>query len=1179
MDHLRTIDGDRDDQVTSATLAALEASPAAVVAVSREGNVLVWNLAAESMFGWRRAEVLGRPLPIVPGELRGEFQAVLAARLCGATVTDVETRRLKRDGSLIDVSLSGAPLRDGDGNIRGALALFIDITERKRATAEAERRRQVNESLAALGQTLARSLDPRQVAERTVESARLLLDAPVARVYRVDPVSGDLRPLASAFPAGHSVGRDTTLPRGTGAAGLAVKERAAIATPDALGDPRFVMSPGWQAALRPSAYRAMLAVPLLVQERVVGALILGDRTGSVFAREKVELVEAFADYAAVALDNADLYEEARGQRRAAEVFTDLVATLNISLETGAVLQRVAEGALGLCQADMTGITLRDVETGAMVFRYTAGAPYRGWEFSRVVPGKGCGGIALATGRSSRTDDYANDPRFSERRRAIVREAGLGPMLVVPIKSTGVVEGLIYVCRSSPGPFGERDEAVLLRLADHAAIALRNARLLTDERVARAEAQSSVLRFRSLVEDLDAVVWEARSLTGPFTFVSHRAEGIFGYPVARWLEEPDFLREQLHPADREWVIAQRSRAEALGVDFNSEYRVLAADGRTIWILDRVHVVRENPDGPPMFRGLMVDTTSRRLAEEVRRGAAEQWAALAGLSQRALAGGDLSTLMDEACALVTRRLEVEYVNVLELLPDGSALLVKSGVGWKAGIVGQALIGVGLDSQAGYTLHCNVPVIVDDLHSETRFTPPPILRDHRVTSGMTVVIQGSTRPFGILGGHTMHRRTFSGGDVNFLQSVANVLGLALERSQTETDLRESTERLTTLREIDQSILAARSPEAIADGALRHLVRLLPCLQATVCDFDFEADEAMLLTVHAGSARPFVASERLPLGAFGDLGSLREGKVEIRVSAPALSRLALAGPREGVGAWVHVPLGCHDDLIGALVLGVAARDSLTAEHLDVARDVAGSLAVALQQARLNSRVWAGSERLRSLSRRLVHVQEGERRHLARELHDEIGQILTGLKLTLEGTSGCPDPQVREQLGRARAMVTDLMARVREISLDLRPTMLDDLGLVAALLWHFERYTAQTRVRVDFTHAGMERRRLAPEVETATYRIVQEALTNAARHAGVGVVTVQLRADELTLYVDVEDEGAGFVWNPAERRGRSGLVGMRERAALLRGRVEIESSPGVGTRVRAELPLAEVERRISRPR
>ena len=203
-------------------------------------------------------------------------------------------------------------------------------------------------------------------------------------------------------------------------------------------------------------------------------------------------------------------------------------------------------------------------------------------------------------------------------------------------------------------------------------------------------------------------------------------------------------------------------------------------------------------------------------------------------------------------------------------------------------------------------------------------------------------------------------------------------------------------------------------------------------------------------------------------------------------------------------------------------------------------------------------NERLRMLSRQLVTVQETERRNIGRELHDQIGGSLTALSIALK-----MNPKLAPEL------VGDLTARIRELSLDLRPPMLDDLGLVPALIWHFERYTAQTKVQVDFKHMVTEPR-YSQEIETAAYRIAQEALTNAARHAGVQDITVRVFSDEVALQIQVEDHGAGFDLDTAlSRSDTNGLSGMMEWASLLGGELVVESSPGKGTSLTATLPLA----------
>ena len=217
-----------------------------------------------------------------------------------------------------------------------------------------------------------------------------------------------------------------------------------------------------------------------------------------------------------------------------------------------------------------------------------------------------------------------------------------------------------------------------------------------------------------------------------------------------------------------------------------------------------------------------------------------------------------------------------------------------------------------------------------------------------------------------------------------------------------------------------------------------------------------------------------------------------------------------------------------------------------------------------LEARVVDATMELRDLSRRLLTIQEEERRHLARELHDEVGQALTGLSLTL---ATARRGAVQEYLDRAVAISDDLLERVRLMSLDLRPSILDDLGLLPALLSLAERYTLRTGVHVDIRHRGLDKR-FPAEVETAAYRVVQEALTNVARHAGTNSATVRIVADAW-MTINVGDHGRGFDVDHNLESGRSsGLNGMRERVRLLGGKISIESALDQGTIVVAELPL-----------
>jgi signal transduction histidine kinase len=275
------------------------------------------------------------------------------------------------------------------------------------------------------------------------------------------------------------------------------------------------------------------------------------------------------------------------------------------------------------------------------------------------------------------------------------------------------------------------------------------------------------------------------------------------------------------------------------------------------------------------------------------------------------------------------------------------------------------------------------------------------------------------------------------------------------------------------------------------------------------------------------------------------------------------------GFRSVVSLPLSIGTDVGGFLNLFWREVNGCQTTEMGRLTQVANTVAIAVERGRLFEQVSAARVRLEELSRRLMEVQETERRRLAHELHDEIGQTVSGMQLLLDTISGLSAPAAEARLAQVQELVNNLVTQIRNLSLSLRPSMLDDLGLMPALVWLFGRYTAQTKVRVGFNQQGLERR-FNPEIETVGYRVVQEALTNVARHARVDHVDVRAWVEDSSLILEVADDGAGFDLEALEATtGTLGLAGMRERALRIGGRLALESKPGAGTRVRVQLPLS----------
>jgi signal transduction histidine kinase len=216
----------------------------------------------------------------------------------------------------------------------------------------------------------------------------------------------------------------------------------------------------------------------------------------------------------------------------------------------------------------------------------------------------------------------------------------------------------------------------------------------------------------------------------------------------------------------------------------------------------------------------------------------------------------------------------------------------------------------------------------------------------------------------------------------------------------------------------------------------------------------------------------------------------------------------------------------------------------------------------------------LQMFSRQLIEAQEDERRRISRELHDQIGQVLTAVKMNLFSVQNiCSGPESVFYIKDNVDAIDEALRLVRDLSVDLRPPVLDDLGLVSALRWYIDRYTTRTGLTVDVRIELQEHgERFSREVETACFRIAQEALTNVVRHASANGIVVSLVRDDNCLLLSIRDDGVGF--NPERLRKRAtratlGLISMQERAHAAGGTIEIDSVISKGTEIRFKLTLA----------
>lgn len=227
------------------------------------------------------------------------------------------------------------------------------------------------------------------------------------------------------------------------------------------------------------------------------------------------------------------------------------------------------------------------------------------------------------------------------------------------------------------------------------------------------------------------------------------------------------------------------------------------------------------------------------------------------------------------------------------------------------------------------------------------------------------------------------------------------------------------------------------------------------------------------------------------------------------------------------------------------------------------------------NMMLEAIDEATRIRASQIINAQEQERKRIARELHDETSQMLTSLLISLAVLEeSVTTLETRERIADTRRLAHQTLRAIRNLSIDLRPSALDDLGLLPALRWYLKEYQKKCAIEVEFNESGFLGR-LPAEMETVLYRIVQEALTNTARHSNASKVVITMRADAEAVYATISDNGQGFdveaiqaIHTSSDPEQGLGLVGMNERAVLLDGTLHILSSPGHGTTVEACIPL-----------
>jgi PAS domain S-box-containing protein len=392
--------------------------------------------------------------------------------------------------------------------------------------------------------------------------------------------------------------------------------------------------------------------------------------------------------------------------------------------------------------------------------------------------------------------------------------------------------------------------------------------------------------------------------------------------------------------------------------------------------------------------------------------------------------------------------------------------------------------------------------------------------------------------------------------------------ERKRAEEGLRE--------RSRQQAIEAELSLQAVTVQDLPALLNTAVKLVANALEADY--CEALELLPNEGELRLYASAgwkgDRIGQVRAPEPGSLAQAALQS--SKPVVRSLPadtqFGGPpwlrKHGAVGGMSVSIPGKDAPWGVMGVYTAGTRAFSRDDINFIQTVASILAATIERMETEGVLRSANQALRLLSRQLLQVQEDERRTIARDLHDEIGQSLTAIKLNVERAQRTSEQAARSRIMQDCIQIAErVLGQVRNLSLDLHPSILDDLGLTYALKWYADRLAERAGVRVEVT-ADPSLPRLSQDVEIACFRIAQEALTNVVRHARATRADIILKRGAAAVELCVQDDGIGFPADKASSPSSVGLASMQERAKLLGGTIRIVSVPRGGTKVIATLPL-----------
>ena len=474
-------------------------------------------------------------------------------------------------------------------------------------------------------------------------------------------------------------------------------------------------------------------------------------------------------------------------------------------------------------------------------------------------------------------------------------------------------------------------------------------------------RKSEQRFRAIFEEAGVGVNITEYGSGKFARVNRSLCLILGYTESELLQMT--FKDVTHPDDLDADLELMEKLWAGDFqEFILEKRYIHKDGHVVWALLSVSSLWERGESPSYHIAVIQDITARKLAENELQTRAHQQAAVAQIGQLALRAADLRTVMQVAVNVIAETLNVKYSKILELIPGEDKMRILAGVGWEDSLIGSATVDANMETQAGFTLATGEAVVVNDLRTETRFAGSALLQEHDAISGVSVVINDVSAPFGVLAVHSNQPREFSGQDISFMQSVANVLSMTVQHKKADDQLSHRVAEQEALNRISALLRSASQLDELVHGLLAEMLALFNTGTGSITLFDARQERVARLVGRGWVRGPFPDEVNSQKGLLEAVRKAGGPLVMADIAAEPWVRDEVRSQFPSGWAGTAAPMRGAEGILGLLIIAVEHPRRLSVSEVQLLETISEMAGTAIQRRMLLEKTQRGLAQMAAL-------------------------------------------------------------------------------------------------------------------------------------------------------------------------------------------------------------------------